>query len=122
MRRKRLPIRLVLMFANLPDKLPVRAQNLLALSEGMLASAKADDWEAVIEADAMRRPMIDQLIAEGAPNDAPPAEWMREFLEELQAINDRVVKLGEERKAEIRSDLGEIQTGSKAVKAYDPER
>ena len=67
-------------FANLPEK----AQNLLAVSQGMLASAKADDWEAVIETDAMRRPMIDQVIAQGAPNDAPPAEWMREFLEEHQ--------------------------------------
>ncbi|RRQ24204.1 flagellar protein FliT [Guyparkeria sp. SCN-R1] len=108
--------------ANLPDRLPVGAQNLLAISQGMLASAKADDWEAVIEAEEIRRPMIDEVVAQGAPNDAAPAEWMRELLEELQTLNDRVVALGEERKAEIRSDLSEVQTGSKAVKAYDPER
>ena len=110
------------MSANRPENLPENAQNLLALTQGMLASAKVDDWEAVIEADNLRRPMIDEVIAQGAPNDAPPAEWMRELLEELQTINDQVVELGEERKAEIRSDLGEIQTGSKAVKAYDPDR
>ena len=105
-------------FVNLPEK----AQNLLAVSQGMLASAKADDWEAVIEAEEIRRPMIDEVVAQGAPNDAPPAEWMRELLEELQNLNDRIVELGEERKGQIRSEISEVQTGNKAVKAYDPER
>lgn len=109
------------MSADRPDNLPESAQDLLAVSHGMLASAKADDWEAVIEAEEIRRPMIDQVIAQGAPNDAPPAGWVREVIEELQSLNDRVVALGEERKEQIRNDLGEVQTGSKAVKAYDPE-
>ena len=105
-------------FVNLPEK----AQNLLAVSQGMLASAKADDWEAVIEAEEIRRPIIDEVVDQGAPNDAPPADWMRELLEELQTLNDRVVELGEERKAQIRGEISEVQTGNKAVKAYDPER
>lgn len=86
---------------------------LLALSRAMVARAEAGEWEAVVDLEAERRTLLESGAAEGAGEA---------FLRELLALNEQLVASAAAARAESVRAISSVQTGARAVSAYNGNR
>lgn len=96
-------------------------ERFLLRSRELLALAEADDWETFETRLAEREAGLPALGENQFIIDVAKAgreDEMREAIAEIQAINDQLVTLAEQSKADIARHLKTQQTKDKAVKAY----
>ena len=87
------------------------SEQLLSLSEQMLAAAQAKEWEKLTELERTRLPIFEQVFANGI---AGHVELAREVL----SIDEKTKKLAEAEMPVVQSELQKMQNSSKASAAY----
>lgn len=91
-------------------------EELLALSRSMLASAATQEWDQVRDIEARRS----RLLAGYRASDELHLgrEYVEASLKEMLAINQSVLALAVETRAEIADSLGALTRGVRANHAY----
>lgn len=106
---------------NTTDRCLDRLDALVALSERMLALARAGQWLAVAEAQAERQSGLDMLGALndlGLQKDDTRAQLIRARLQDMLDINNEMMKLGREARGALSGQLRTLADGQSARKAY----
>jgi hypothetical protein len=92
------------------------AWRLQTLSQEMLELAKADDWESVMEREAQRRKLIENLFGQTLPCGLSPA--IETCIREVLAYDSKVLALGRMALAGFGQQLQALAQGRKANLAY----
>ncbi|WP_426987788.1 hypothetical protein [Marinimicrobium sp. ARAG 43.8] len=92
-------------------------------TEALLSLAEAGDWEA-FEAMAKARQGWQQALGEDdflqAVTEQGEAEYLKDQVAELQALNDRIGVLAEQARDEAAGQLRQHSVQKKAIRAYKP--
>lgn len=91
-------------------------QQLIALSQTMLAKAQSELWDDVIALEVERRGLLSQFFSE--PVHQSHAEAVASGIKTILVIDERLKELGALRRFDILQVLQEMDQGKKAVKAY----
>jgi len=94
----------------------VNLSDLLEHSHAMLGHAEAGEWKTVAREEMVRRQLIDTFFSK-ASNLADAAE-LRECLQELMQINDRLQQLAAHARDRVKAEVNTISEGRKVVNAY----
>lgn len=90
----------------------------LALTERMIAGARAGAWQEVLEADGLRRGILEQLRLPGGTASDAPIEQLRL----LHARNEELCSLASEAMRVMRTDLRRFARRRRATRAYSQAR
>jgi len=88
----------------------------LRLTQAMLDAARAEDWDRLIELEAVRRGHI-TVAFEGAVAGADAPAYA-EIAQQILALDRQVVALGEQGRLSLAQALSHLQTGQRARVAY----
>jgi len=80
----------------------------------MLDAARKESWDALVELEQTRRPLVSQC----AEPDASLSPEIAEILREVMAIDAQVVALSEQARDAVGAELQGLQKGRKATDAY----
>jgi hypothetical protein len=89
---------------------------LLALTQDMLVSAEAGEWEQLMALEAKRRPLLTALFEPVA--DASAVRVVRDIAEVVLKADRRILALSEAGREQTAADLARIDQGQRAVRAY----
>lgn len=107
----------------IPGLEPERAAQLLEafdLTGDMLEAARGADWDAVARLQAQRERVLQAFFATPVPSEAEREVAAR--LKEIAALNDETVALASEARDSLGAELGMLQTGRRANRAYEDNR
>ena len=90
---------------------------LLRDTETMLVCAQKEDWDTVEEMESLRRDEINDCF-KNASNDEEELPVMAEALATLTYLNEQIVKLVHEARADIIKSQNELKSSKSAVKSY----
>lgn len=94
-----------------------RMQEALLLSESMLKSAEAGDWDMVVEIENRRQAIFTRELT--LPDGDKEAALARNTIASILEINQQVTDLAEQNLSASRNELGNwMNKGKKAVNAY----
>lgn len=88
----------------------------LRLTQAMLDAARAEDWDRLVELEAVRRGHITTAF-DGAVTGAD-APIFAEVAQRILALDRQVVALGEQGRLSLAETLSRLQTGQRARVAY----
>lgn len=100
-----------------PFDFATQIEHLHVISQEMLKYALCGEWEIVQESEVRRRTVIEQLFQE-----APPAEWIAQLQDAVQAtlaIDARVQELACRERDRVGEHLRMLAQGRRALGAYD---
>jgi len=106
-----------------PNPLDV-AEQFLAQTRELLALAEADDWAEFEPKMARRQELMPQLQDEQllqAALEAGQVEALRERIQEIQQLNDRLGELAQAHRDRVAGQLKDQQIKDKAVNAYQKQ-
>lgn len=86
----------------------------LAVTERMLAAGQASDWPTVIDLEPGRRELLARAFRAGETMDQPAADRVSAIL----ALDEQLIALGTEARSAVARELGQMQRGAKATRAY----
>ena len=107
-----------------PNSLAI-AEQFLAQTRELLALAEADDWAEFESKMAERQALMPALRSEKLLEDAlqtGQVEALRQRIQEIQQLNDRLGELAQAHRDAIAGQLKEQQTKDKAVNAYQKQK
>jgi hypothetical protein len=88
----------------------------LRLTQAMLEAARAEDWDRLVELEAVRRGHIAKAF-EGTVT-GPDAPAFADVAQRILALDRQVVALGEQQRLSLAEALSQLQTGRRARVAY----
>ena len=88
----------------------------LRLTEAMLEAGRAQDWDRLVELEAVRRGHIASAFAGSVSGRDAPA--FADLARRILALDREVVRLGEEGRMSLAQAISRLQTGDRARKAY----
>jgi len=90
---------------------------LLSLTQALLGSAKAGDWERVTVLESERRPLIYAAFAAGgvAVGDNPDRQAV---IREILDADRQVMDLARQQRDDLQSQLRDLGYGKSALRAY----
>lgn len=92
---------------------------LLNLTQTMLLAAEKGDWDQVEKIEIQRQSALQRLASViNAPNSETALDTMIEQMRDALSLNDRMMALGRQAKAELAKAMGGLNQGRKAVNAY----
>lgn len=91
-------------------------QQLLELSQAMLAKAGQGLWDDVIELETRRHDLIRLFFSE--PVHPAHAEAVAAAIKTILSIDKKIAELGAIKRFDILQVLQEMEQGKKAIKAY----
>ena len=103
------------------ESVEARMAALLAVSRRMLAAAEKQDWQALVDLEASRRPSIREFfeqfkIAEENGHD------MAHQLRELKALDDRILAMAKEAKHNIAASIHKLAASRRAAFEYETQK
>jgi hypothetical protein len=88
---------------------------ILELSRAMLAAADREEWEPLVTMETQRRRALEALFSgEGVMQVSGVPDGVRELL----ALDRRIIDRGEHLRQQVFQELGRIDQGRRAVRAY----
>jgi len=90
---------------------PSPADRLLALSEEMLAAAKAAEWDRLVSLEKTRLPLFQQVFAQGVAGKAGLAR-------QVLALDEQTKSLAEAGMPALRDALVKLRNSGRASSAY----
>jgi len=99
-----------------PDRAP-ESDELLALSQSILAAAKAMKWEEVERLERERGPVMEKLFSSSSRRESDIAFLVR-VIEEVQTIDRQVVSLIEAERNRVVQDLRMLRNSRQGDQAY----
>lgn len=87
-----------------------------ALSEQMLSSARAKQWDVTQELEQQRQTLLNQAFNE-TPNDSD-LEQIKSLITDILELNKQVAALGNAAAAVLIGELKELHNGQVAARAY----
>jgi hypothetical protein len=97
-----------------------RADEILQLTRSMHRLATEGDWDALVEQEQRRRPLLDGLFSRPFP--ATDSPWAAVFIRQVLALDKETMELARAGRDDLAGGLGAIGRGRKATKAYDASR
>jgi conjugal transfer/entry exclusion protein len=91
-------------------------RSLIELTEVMLSKARAGEWDAFVELEQQRSVLIQQCFP--LQEEGGDIEAARLALQGLLQANDEMVRLAEEARSALASELGQLRSASSAIKSY----
>ena len=92
---------------------------LLSLTKSMLSAAEAGDWDNVETMELKRQAVLQKLQAAiSVPVGRASRDMLTIQLRAVLSLNDRLLALGQQAKAELVNAIGGLNQGRKAVHAY----
>jgi hypothetical protein len=88
----------------------------LRLTEAMLEAARGQDWDRLVELEAVRRGHIATAFKGSVSGDDAPV--FAEIAQQILSLDRELVRLGEEGRLSLAEALSRIQAGTRARKAY----
>ena len=93
---------------------------LIDLAQQQLASAANSDWQQVAELEQRRQTQLKKYFTAAV---APPsAALVRTGIEKLKLLEQQLLTVTEQAKAETTSELSQSQKGNKASRAYQQNK
>lgn len=94
---------------------------LLAVSRRMVAAAEQEDWQALVDLEASRRPAIRDFfnqfnVAEQAGHD------MAHQLRQLKALDDKILGIAQEARQNIAASLHKLAAAQRAAFEYETQQ
>ena len=89
---------------------------LKSLTQELLRSARAADWDATTQLEAERRPLLYQIF--GAVTPGQHIRY-RALLQEILSVDREVMRLAQHRRDELAGLLHQVGHGRSALKAYE---
>lgn len=89
---------------------------LMSLTQDLLRSARAADWDATTQLEAERRPLLYQVFG-----SVTPGKHIRyhSLLQEILSVDREIMQLAQQRRDELASLLHQVGHGRTALKAYE---
>lgn len=101
------------------SKVLKRYEDLLGVSETMLRVAQEGEWEHLIEVEALRASIVEELKQTDTMQwSGPDAEKKAEVIRLILSVDEQTRILAEAGKKVLEAHLGSIETGKKLNKAY----
>lgn len=97
--------------ANLRD-----LETALVLTEAMLQTAREEDWDRLVELEAVRRAHIGAAFS--GPLSGPGAPQFAAFAQRILALDRELIALGEQGRRSLGEALTELRAGRRARAAY----
>lgn len=91
-------------------------QKVLSMSDSMLTSAKAGEWDSVISLETARRNLIQDFFAIKATFEE--AQWVASGVRKIMDVDKEIMCLGKNDMRLIASELDSLQRGKQASNAY----
>ncbi|MCF7997691.1 MAG: flagellar protein FliT [Methylococcaceae bacterium] len=91
-------------------------EQLLTLTNTLLEKALQDNWEEVFMLESTQRELVELLFNDEGVN--PSDDKFSQGIKELILINEQVMRLGNQQKQKLATDLHKIDQGKKALTAY----
>ena len=88
----------------------------LRLTEAMLKAARAQDWDRLVELEAVRRGHITHAFVGSVSGEDAPV--FAEIAQQILALDRELARLGEEGRLSLAEALSHVRTGVRARKAY----
>lgn len=88
----------------------------LRLTQAMLDAARAEDWDRLVELEAVRRGHITAAFGGAVAGADAPA--FAELAQRILVLDRQVVALGEQGRLSLAETLSRLQTGQRARVAY----
>lgn len=100
---------------------PLQTQlvDILDLTTSMLEAASNDDWQRVIDLEVRRRPLLVNLSP--SPSSSSAAALLADCIEQILQADARVIELGKRSREGLAAELGDINRGRSAQKAYSSD-
>lgn len=95
----------------------IRLERLLTLSRDMLDHADNENWEQVELLQAQRKALLGAFVL--SEIDVSLKDRAIDVLKAVLAFDDRIIALGQAGKLQLQATLAQMNTGKKAVKAYN---
>jgi len=92
------------------------AEALLALTRSMLTAADEQKWDVVAEVECRRRDVMSQLFGVAASHEDAP--HIAEFLQQILALDRRVIEQGEAGLRDLAEKITWLDRGRRANEAY----
>lgn len=92
---------------------------LRGLTQDLLNSARAGDWDAAVVIETERRPLLYTIFGEVAPGTHIRHQAL---LNEILAVDREIMQLAQQRRVELGGLLRQVGNGRAALKAYDEHR
>lgn len=89
---------------------------LMSLTQDLLRSARAADWDATTQLEADRRPLLYQIF--GAVTPGKHIRY-RSLLQEILSVDREIMQLAQQRRDELAGLLHQVGHGRTALKAYE---
>jgi len=86
-------------------------EQLLALTQQMLASAQTNDWDTLVELEKTRLPLLNQVFAEGIVDKV-------ELAKKILSIDEQTKSLAKAEMPVIQDELQKLKNSGKASSAY----
>lgn len=92
---------------------------LRTLTQDLLDRALSGDWDAAVDIETERRPLLYAVFGEVAPGTHVQH---RALLNEILTADREIMQLAQQRRDELGSVLRQVGHGRSALKAYDDNR
>lgn len=89
---------------------------LMSLTQDLLRSARAADWDETTQLEAARRPLLYQIF--GAVKPGKHIRY-RALLQEILSVDREIMLLAQQRRDELAGLLHQVGHGRTALKAYE---
>ena len=103
-----------------PDQpLSTQLVDILDLTTSMLEAASSDDWQRVIDFESDRRLLLVNLFP--VPSSQSGAALMANCIEQVLQVDARIIELGKRSRQGLAAELGAINRGRGAQRAYSAD-
>lgn len=92
---------------------------LRSLTRDLLERARSGDWDAAVDIETERRPLLYEVFGDVAPGTHVRH---RDLLKEILAADQEIMLLAQQRRDELGGLLRQVGVGKSALKAYDSNR
>lgn len=92
---------------------------LRVLTRELLEHARSGDWDAAVDIETERRPLLYAVFGDVAPGTHVRH---RDLLKEILAADREIMQLAQQRRDELGVLLRQVGVGKSALKAYDSNR
>lgn len=93
-------------------------QEVLELSRSMLRFANAQDWDAFVQAEQKRRPLIERMF-NPAPSTEESVAVLAEAIRTIQSLDEQTMSLGKAGLVELGKAMQQAGSGKQATRAYE---
>lgn len=94
-------------------------ERLRAMTRELLGRARSGDWDAAVDIESERRPLLYSVFGGVAPGTHVQH---RDLLNEILAADREIMLLAQQRRDELGGLLRQVGVGQSALKAYDSNR